>query len=41
MNQNQTITFTYNFLTLCPAEPDLSFFENIVDPDQLASVEAI
>ena len=25
----------------CPAQPDLSFFENTVDPDQLGSDEAI
>ena len=26
---------------ILPLNPDLSFFENIVDPDQLASDEAI
>ena len=32
----------YNiFLNPCPVEPDLWLFENTVDPDQLASVEAI
>ena len=29
------------FITPCPAELDLSFFENSVDPDQMASNEAI